>query len=436
MGRTMPRPWTVAATFLLAAFLAAVPSTAGATHGFTVTTAGTAFLLSPSTVQVNGTLTCTDAAESGSIGVVLIQPPGGIALSGGGSTGFTCAAGETIRWRVVVASTNGLPLALGSARFDTFAHTDCSDDETDCPSAGITGSVRVVVAPTCVGQTATIVGTTGDDRIEGTPEADVIVARGGRDVVFGNGGDDVVCGNHGNDVLDGGAGNDDLIGAAGDDFVTGVDGNDEIRGGSGKDVLNFGDEENGDDFVAGGDGDDDLHAGVGRDRLFGNDGDDSLREGEVDAPLIDLFSGGPGIDDCVAGAEDLVRQCEGPAALVGLRLDEGGASVLVTFSLTCPPRGPDTAVYFSLTLSQGAAGAADHVEGSGGILAPPSIIVCDDTRRSYTFNIRPGEAYAGRLFRTGAAIAEWSVITCTLVAPETTECTGTELRREQVRIRG
>ncbi|WP_459970743.1 calcium-binding protein [Nocardioides pyridinolyticus] len=290
-------------------------------------------------------------------------------------------------------------------------------------------------APTCAGRTATIVGTTGADRIEGTPEDDVIVAGGGRDIVFGKGGDDVVCGNRGDDVLDGGDGDDELLGAAGDDFATGVDGDDEIRGGRGRDVLNFGDEEDGNDFVAGGDGDDDLHAGVGRDRLFGNDGDDSLREGEVDAPLVDLFSGGPGVDDCVAGTEDLVRHCEGPAALVGFRLEEAGASVLVTFSLRCPPQGPDTATYFSLTLSQGAPDAADHVEGSGGILAPPSPIVCDDTRRSYTFNIRPGEAYAGRLFRTGAAVAEWTVITCTLVAPDTTECTGTELRREDVVIR-
>ena len=60
----------------------------------------------------------------------------------------------------------------------------------------------------------------------------------------------------------------------------------------------------------GGDGADDLHAGVGRDRLFGGDGDDELREGEVDAPMIDLFSGGAGVDTCAAGAEDRVRGCE------------------------------------------------------------------------------------------------------------------------------
>jgi hypothetical protein len=288
-------------------------------------------------------------------------------------------------------------------------------------------------APTCFGARATIVGRAGDDRIEGTPGRDVIVGLGGRDVIFGAGGNDVICGDHGNDVIDGGDGDDRMSGAAGNDFITGVEGNDEIRGGDGRDVLNFGDEENGNDFVAGGDGDDDLHAGVGRDRLFGNDGDDTLSEGEVDAPLVDLFSGGQGADTCNAGAEDVVRGCEGPASLVGFDLDEEGASVLVTFSLTCSPQGPDTSTYFSLSLWQGP-DSDPQVQASGGILAPPSVIVCDDTRRSYTFNVRPAGEHADERFTVGPATAEWTVITCTLVAPDTTNCTGTELQRETVTI--
>ncbi len=85
-----------------------------------------------------------------------------------------------------------------------------------------------------------------------------------------------------------------------------------IRGGAGADSLNFGDEEDGDDEVFGGNGDDALHAGVGSDRLFGNAGDDVLAEGEVDTPLIDLFSGGHGVDTCLAGSEDDVQGCESP----------------------------------------------------------------------------------------------------------------------------
>jgi hypothetical protein len=39
-------------------------------------------------------------------------------------------------------------------------------------------------------------------------------------------------------------------------------------------------------------------------------GADTLSEGEVDAPLVDLFSGGPSVDTCTAGAEDPVLGCE------------------------------------------------------------------------------------------------------------------------------
>jgi hypothetical protein len=125
----------------------------------------------------------------------------------------------------------------------------------------------------------------------------------------------------------------------------------------------------------------------------------------------------------------------GPARLEGLDRQERGASVSVTFSLKCAPHGPETNTYFSMTLWQGTFGAKRYVEGFGGIVTPPSIIVCDNTRHSYTFNIRPSEAYADRRFRVGKATTEWSVVTCTQVDPETTECTGSELVRQTVRIR-
>ncbi len=215
-------------------------------------------------------------------------------------------------WAVVVVANEFSAFTLGRARFDTFANTDCSDEEVDCPSAGIGGILQIRGAPSCLGKTATILGHGGDERIEGTPEADVIIGLGGRDIVFSGEGDDRICGNGGSDVIDGGGGHDRASGALGPDFITGVDGNDRIWGGVGNDVLNFGDEENGDDLVSGGGGDDDLHAGVGLDRLFGNDGNDTLQEGEVDAPMVDLFSGGAGIDTCSPGAEDVVRGCENP----------------------------------------------------------------------------------------------------------------------------
>jgi RTX calcium-binding nonapeptide repeat (4 copies) len=295
---------------LMAMLVLILPSPAWATHSLDVTTAPTAFLLSPTKVHVSGTLTCVGSAESGSVGVVLIQPPGGVTLNGGGSTPFSCSGGERVSWAVVVTANEFSTFTSGMADFDAFANTDCSDEEVDCPSVGIDGTLQIKRAPTCFGETATILGNSGDERIEGTPGTDVIIGRGGRDIVFAGEGDDLICGNAGSDVIDGGGGDDHMSGAFGPDFITGVDGNDQIRGGVGNDVLNFGDEEDGDDVVVGGGGDDDLHAGVGLDRLLGNDGKDTLSEGEVDAPMVDLFSGGAGIDTCSPGAEDQVRGCE------------------------------------------------------------------------------------------------------------------------------
>jgi Ca2+-binding RTX toxin-like protein len=41
------------------------------------------------------------------------------------------------------------------------------------------------VARVCMGRTATIVGTSGDDQLVGTPTSDVIVGRKGNEVVTG-----------------------------------------------------------------------------------------------------------------------------------------------------------------------------------------------------------------------------------------------------------
>jgi Ca2+-binding RTX toxin-like protein len=189
----------------------------------------------------------------------------------------------------------------------TVTATDLATGEVSSTLIPVTGRGKL---PTCSGVTATIVGTPVDERIEGTPGDDVIVGLGGRDIIDGLEGNDLVCGNEGSDVVNGGPGNDTMLGGADQDFITGEDGNDLMRGEGGDDVLNFGDEENGDDVVYGGAGDDDLHAGVGADQLFGQAGNDFLAEGEVDAPLVDLFSGGPGVDTCFAGAEDSLKQCE------------------------------------------------------------------------------------------------------------------------------
>ena len=81
--------------------------------------------------------------------------------------------------------------------------------------------------PTCMGRTATVVGTGGDDTLRGTPRADVVVARGGNDRVIGRGGNDLVCAGRGDDVVSGRAGDDTLSGGSGTDVLNGGAGTDE-----------------------------------------------------------------------------------------------------------------------------------------------------------------------------------------------------------------
>lgn len=107
----------------------------------------------------------------------------------------------------------------------------------------LVGSVALLVAsaadaqPLCFGQSATIVGTSGDDELEGTSGNDVIVGLDGDDEIEGKGGNDLICGGDGEDKLEGDDGNDVLIGGAGNDELEGDDGDDILDGGDGTDEL-------------------------------------------------------------------------------------------------------------------------------------------------------------------------------------------------------
>jgi len=129
------------------------------------------------------------------------------------------------------------------------------------------GSFRVRSAATCSNRPATIIGTQGNDHLEGTPGNDVIVAFEGDDAIDGGGGDDLICAGDGNDAVAGGSG---------DDFLDGESGNDTLKGNSGKDLLSG---ESGNDALKGGSGKDTLLGGAGRDVLLGGRGRDALRGG-------------------------------------------------------------------------------------------------------------------------------------------------------------
>ncbi len=97
----------------------------------------------------------------------------------------------------------------------------------------------------CDGRAATIVGTAGDDVLQGTAAADVIAGLGGNDQIRGGAGDDVICGGDGADTLRGEAGDDVLLAGparkidnrAGSGYQP-----DQLDGGPGDDTMDIGTE--------------------------------------------------------------------------------------------------------------------------------------------------------------------------------------------------
>ena len=138
-----------------------------------------------------------------------------------------------------------------------------------------------------------LVGTAGNDSLNGGQTYRGIYGLDGDDVLTGGTIDNVLNGGSGNDILFGEGGIDQLFGGTGDDFMQGGDGNDVLNGEAGNDSL---EGEAGDDVLAGGAGDDQLLGGAGNDTYHFNlgDGIDSISDSiDVTEPNRVVF--GPGI---------------------------------------------------------------------------------------------------------------------------------------------
>ena len=123
---------------------------------------------------------------------------------------------------------------------------------------GLPATVRLT-GMAAAGDTLTLAGGDGDDRIDGADLAPASFRQ----------------------LHEGGNGADVLVGADGDDVLTGGDGADVLLPGEGDDVA-FG--AAGDDLALGAGGDDVLDGGAGTDRLIGGPGDDILLNGELNTP--------------------------------------------------------------------------------------------------------------------------------------------------------
>ena len=150
----------------------------------------------------------------------------------------------------------------------------------------------------CFGRAATIVGTDGNDRIDGTdsPGADVIVTLGGDDTVLAGGGNDRICTGTGNDGVNGMQGDDLINVGPGDDGAGGGYGSDRIYLGSGNDTYDgdAGGSVNHLDTVWGQAGKDTIDTDLDSPmNVYGGTGDDSIR---AFSRWSDTVRGGRGAD--------------------------------------------------------------------------------------------------------------------------------------------
>src|SRR6185369_555616 len=118
-----------------------------------------------------------------------------------------------------------------------------------------------------------LVGTEGNDTIQGYATNDTISGNGGNDTVYGRAGNDLLDGGTGDDTLYGEAGNDTLTGQAGDDNMQGGVGDDTFDGGAGNDVMSGNYHNTFQGWYAGTDNDTYLFGrGDGQDTIYDPDG--------------------------------------------------------------------------------------------------------------------------------------------------------------------
>jgi Ca2+-binding RTX toxin-like protein len=118
--------------------------------------------------------------------------------------------------------------------------------------------------------------------------------------------DDVIIGSRGDDTIDGRGGNDTICAGSGADDVKGGDGEDTVFGERGDDTLRG---DDGDDLVLGGHGNDNMVGDAGEDQLLGGHGHDILN-GVDDPSDPDKLNGGDGKNLCFIDALDEPEDCK------------------------------------------------------------------------------------------------------------------------------
>lgn len=231
-------------------------------------------------------------------------------LSPFGISLFTLGPGETVifTFETFFPASSGNIYQLNTLTFDITIGTTIEIPQ-ECSGITFDGEI--------------IIGTAGNDKLDGKQKNDLIIGLEGNDKIDGEGGDDCIVGGMGNDKLRGGSGNDSITGNEGNDKIDGGSGNDTINGRDGNDDIDAG---TGDDFVVGGigndkiegsrdndilhggDGNDHMDGGSGLDQLFGEANNDTMKGGSDNDTLIggtdiDNANGQTGTDTCDAEVE-------------------------------------------------------------------------------------------------------------------------------------
>ncbi|GAO40735.1 hypothetical protein SCH01S_51_00670 [Sphingomonas changbaiensis NBRC 104936] len=172
-----------------------------------------------------------------------------------------------------------------------------------------------------------MVGTSGQDAIDGSVAADNLRGEGGADSIHGRAGADLIDGGDGDDYLSGDLGNDTINGGAGRDY---------LEGGQGNDILNGGD---GDDQVYDYGGSDRLSGGVGNDRMgvsysYTLSGLASTIDGDAGADDIAVTIYGDDHVDVNAGSDNDVVTTEVETGSATVTLGDGADTLRLQQSLS------------------------------------------------------------------------------------------------------
>ena len=207
-----------------------------------------------------GSFTDADAGDSLAYSATLADGsalPGWLAFDAAtgtfAGTAPTSAAGATLQ--VQMTATDGSGASASDAFAFAVADAPPPPPVTDPPAEAPLG--RHIVGTRDKDR---LVGTAGDDLIEGRNGNDRLRGGHGVDILQGGKGNDDLKDRNGNTVFDGGRGNDRMIGGRDADFFAGGRGNDRLYLGGGSDVVAF-------------------NKGDGVDRLFGERQDGVLSLG-------------------------------------------------------------------------------------------------------------------------------------------------------------